>query len=186
MTFHTGLLFIIAGFINILLASKQTDRNLVLASSLELPFMVTISGPATHCQHTVKVTRGGERSAHTQYIQFFRINGQQVTFQSSRPVSIADGDEMVAAGVVGAAGMTAYAVRNMNTGVSVHSGTASRIILGIFIVFFGLFFTNVLSRVIGMACTPLMIVFFGVAIFQFNKARLAGAAMRQVQSYRDA
>ena len=142
--------------------------------------MNVVSGPATHCQHTIKVSRGGESRARTSYIQMFRVQGQQVTFRSSEPLSLADGDEVVAAGVVKDRGLTAYAVRNVTTGASLNSGVAGPIIAAIILPLFGLFFTSVLTVFTGKIGWLVYLVFVGVALYQVYQAGLARSAQQAI------
>ena len=75
-----------------------------------------IQGIVTHCQHTISVYGGAANtSSSTGYITLFRVNGRPVELRTPRPTSLADGDQVIAAGPRQGHAVEALACRNLTT-----------------------------------------------------------------------
>ena len=81
--------------------------------------MEFIQGTVTHCQHTLgiygsAVNRNLSSSAGS-YITLFRVNGRPVELRTPRPTSLADGDQVIAAGPRQGHAVEALACENLTT-----------------------------------------------------------------------
>lgn len=146
--------------------------------------MNIISGPASHVHLTIQVSRGGESRVRTTHICLFRIHGQQITFKASRPLSVADGDDVVVAGVAEAEGLKGYAVYNRTTGIQAHAGVMENLIAALIVPVFGVFFCSILSMFIGKVAFILMGAFLYGSFHLLREANRAKAAMAEVRAYR--
>ena len=96
--------------------------------------METLQGPVTNCQHTLKVSGGGNNTGTTTtYIALFRVNGRPVEFRTSQPVSISDGDQAKVAGSMWNGALNALACRNLSTGETMSVGSGGYLV-GAFLV----------------------------------------------------
>ena len=144
---------------------------------------MTIKGTVTHAQNTVHVTGGGQRPSRTTHIALFRVDGRQVTFRGGRPLSVGDSDTVVVAGTDGSSGFTAYAVRNVTTGESQHTGGAGKIIMGLLFPIFGLVFCGVASFILGPYASYIWLLFVGYSLYLFYQAFMAHSSSSAVRSH---
>ncbi|MDF1756479.1 MAG: hypothetical protein P1U89_27080 [Verrucomicrobiales bacterium] len=107
--------------------------------------MMKLEGTATNCQHTTRITGGGETTTRTRYITLFRIDGRPIRFISGKALSLADGDQVIVAGREKSSELNAGAIYNLTTQSESHSGIWNRVIKAVIMPVFGLFFTGILS-----------------------------------------
>jgi len=144
---------------------------------------MTITGTATCVQHTTRVSGGGhDRPTSTSYITMFRIDGLQCSMTTSRPVALAEGDQMIASGRKGRSGFTVFAVRNASNGITSHSGIAGKIIRGFLWPILGLLFCGIASNFLGSYGWVLYLGFVANSIYLFYQAYLAASGLRQVSA----
>ncbi len=85
--------------------------------------MEFIQGTVTHCQHTANVYGGAPHVGYTTgYITLFRVDGRPVEMYTKRPVSLADGDQVIAAGPRRGHAVEALSCRNVTTGEATNAG----------------------------------------------------------------
>ena len=133
--------------------------------------MQTMQGAVTNCQHTLRVSGGGNsdhNSTRTTYIALFRVNGRPVEFRTNRPNSVSDGDQMVVAGnLSGNHVFRAYACRNVTTGELANSGVWGNVFAAIFVPVVLAIITGVAAAMfghyalyVGLAAIVLLIGYF--------------------------
>ncbi|MDF1814137.1 MAG: hypothetical protein P1V20_18170 [Verrucomicrobiales bacterium] len=104
-----------------------------------------LEGIVENCQHTTRVTGGGESSTTTRFITLFRIDGHPVRLVSGKAVNLADGDKVVVSGRMKSGELYARALHNISTNSESHSGIWNRVIKAIVLPVFGIFFIAILS-----------------------------------------
>jgi hypothetical protein len=144
---------------------------------------MTLTGTATCVQNTTRVSGGGhDRPTSTSYITMFRIDGRQCSMTTSRPVAMAEGDQIIASGRESGSGITVFAVRNATNGITSHSGIVGKIILGLIFPIFGLLFCGIASIFLGSYASVLYLGFVAYSIYLFYQAYMAASARRQVSA----
>lgn len=128
--------------------------------------------------------RMAEAPAQTTHICLFRIHGQQITFKASRPLSVADGDDVVVAGVANTEELKAYAVHNRSTGILAHTGVGGNVFAAFFFPIFSVFFCSILSMFIGNIAFALLLAFAYGSFHHLREAKRAKAAVAEVRAYR--
>ena len=113
--------------------------------------MEIIQGAVANCQHTLRVTGGGNNArTTTTYIALFRVDGRPVEFRTSQPSAVADGDQVRVAGLPGgASGLTVLAMRNLTTGQVTNAGV------------WGYFFGAVITAAVGLLAGVFLAGSFG-------------------------
>ena len=145
--------------------------------------METAQGTASHCQNTSRVTGGGNNGlVSTTYIALFRLGQRQVQFPSGSPLSISDGDQVVVAGKPWRGALSADAARSVTTGLTRHSGIASRIIMALLLLVVGVVFSLVARGVLGANAGWIFLRFVAGAVYLLWRALQTLNALQFVHS----
>lgn len=143
--------------------------------------METAEGTVSGLQNTIRVTGGGNTQATTTYIALFRLDGKPVQFNCPRPVAIVDGDRLKAVGSMRAAGLLAYACRDLTTGATMHSGIWGNVVMAVVLPLFGAFFCGILWLLIGKYALLVYALFLAGAIYLACRAVMTAVALGRVR-----
>jgi hypothetical protein len=144
--------------------------------------MKTLEGTATHSQTSFAIPGGGENGAGVRNICMFRINLQQIEFRPCRPFSIADGDLVRIAGNEKNGLFRAYACVNLTSGQRAHGGIWGSIFSAAALLPFGLFFSLILSLILGSWAWYAFLIFIGLSMSSLLFALRNFGASRMLSS----
>jgi hypothetical protein len=133
--------------------------------------MIIKKGIATKVRSTVEISGGGnDGHVTTTHISLFQIEGQQIKIKSNEPPIIDENDTVAVAGRLKSGIFSAYAYKNLTTGVSGNEGMLTIFLFGLIMPAAGIFafysfsdpFFGIFPKVIGA-----VFIFFG--LYMFNR-----------------
>jgi ACR3 family arsenite efflux pump ArsB len=108
--------------------------------------MKTISGTISNLRHTINVSGGGEDySVRTTHISLFQIDRQAIKVQSTQPLMINEGDNMIVVGPIKKGVLHGLAHKNLTTSVEDHEGWIAQLIIGILIPCIAIFMLHMFT-----------------------------------------
>lgn len=141
----------------------------------------TRSGVASSVHHATQLSRV---PALTTYTCRFDLNGRGTTVRASLPLSLSDGDTVIAAGIDKRKGFHAYAIHNLTTGIGSFCSILPDAIAGVGPLVVGLYFFGTAYRSLGNYIFIAYLCLFSLSFYYSREAFRIKRAKEKLSEFR--